>query len=139
MLKNERFDSDSPEYSKSELKEKMDKDILPIFESDFGKENIIEHEVDLITVDMQKDYGKCACKVRPLTFDEAREYNDLIVNKELDDFWWTCTPWSTEERGWTCSLAVVSPAGDIAKWSYDDGSGVRPACILKSNIFASKG
>ena len=77
--------------------------------------------------------------IRPLTFDEVREYNDLLVNKELDDWWWTCTSWSTKERGWKYGIAVVSPSASIDRGYCDGDNGVRPFCILKSNIFVSKG
>ena len=104
-----------------------------------GADNVVEHEVDLTSVDMQNEFGTCICKVRPITFDEARKYNDLLVNKDLPDWYWTCTPWSTNERGWHWSVAVVCPSGDFdCSNHYDFGRGVRPFCILKSNIFVSK-
>ena len=138
MAENVEFDSDSPDYKTSDLKDKIETDILPLFEADFGSENIVEHEVDLTTVDMQKDFGSFICKVRPVTFDEAREFNDLLVKADLPDWYWTCTPWSTEARGWKYSLAVVSPSGLISNFNYGSDCGVRPVCILKSNIFVSK-
>jgi hypothetical protein len=119
------------------LKKKIEDNCLPVFEKDFGKDNLVEHEVDLTSVDMQNEFGKCRCKVRPLTFDEARKYNDLLVKKDLKDWWWTCTPWSTKERGWTYSIAVVSPSGYIRNDCCNFNFGVRPVCILKSNIFVS--
>ena len=94
--------------------------------------------MDLISVDMQNEFGSCTCKVRPITFDEAREYNNLLVNKNLPDWYWTCTPWSTAERGWSYSKAVVSPSGIVGRDVCSVGCGVRPFCILKSNIFVSK-
>ena len=130
---------ESKDYSTSNIKELIERDIQPIIESAVGAENVVEHEVDLTSVDMQNEYGTCRCKVRLITFDEAREHDDLLVNKDLDDWWWTCTPWSTEERGWKWSMAVVSPSGRIDFNSYDFCNGVRPFCILKSNIFVSKG
>lgn len=139
MAENVVFDEDTTDYAKSDLKAMIDSTILPIIEKDFGADNIVEHEVDLTTVDMQKDFGTCVCKVRPITFDEAREFNDLLVREELPDWWWTCTPWSTEKRGWKWSIAVVSPSGFICSNGCNCGYGVRPFCILKSNIFVSKG
>ena len=139
MAECEIFDSDSPDYKTSALKKKIETDIQPLIEADFGSENVVEHEVDLTTVDMQKDFGSCTCKVRPITFDEAREHNDLIAKKDLPDWWWTCTPWSTKKRGWSCSLAVVCPSGYIGSGFCRLSRGVRPVCILKSNIFVSKG
>lgn len=101
--------------------------------------NIIEQVVSLTSVDMQGEFKPCYCKVRPITFDEARKYNNLLVNKDLDDWWWTCTPWSTADRGWKRTITVVSPSGDVCSSICYYYFGVRPFCILKSNIFVSKG
>lgn len=133
------FDKDTRDYNKSNLKKIIENDIQPVIEAEIGADNIIEHTVDLTSVDMQKEFEPCTCKVRPITFDEARKYNNLLANEDLGDWWWTCTPWSTAERNWNYSIAVVSSSGNV----YDDVCGnccgVRPFCILKSNIFVSKG
>jgi hypothetical protein len=139
MAENVKFDEDSRNYKESNLKKVIENQIQPVIEVEVGAKNLIEHEVDLTSVDMQDEFGGFKCKVRPITFDEARLYNNLLVNKNLNDWWWTCTPWSTEDRGWKYSVAVVAPAGHIGDLSCDYGFGVRPFCILKSNIFVSKG
>ena len=133
------FDNDSKDYNTSNLKKVIERDIQPIIEKYVGAENIVEREVDLTSVDMQTEFKPCKCKVRPITFDEARKYNNFLVNDDLDDWWWTCTPWSTEKRGYKYTVAVVSSSGVIGNRSYYGSSGVRPFCILKSNIFVSKG
>lgn len=133
------FDDDTKDYNNSNLKKIIEENIQPAIEAGVGVGNIIEQVVSLTSVDMQGEFKPCYCKVRPITFDEARKYNNLLVNKDLDDWWWTCTPWSTADRGWKRTITVVSPFGDV----YDDfcylNGGVRPFCILKSNIFVSKG
>ena len=133
------FDDNTRNYAESNLKEVIEKDIQPIIESEIGEDNIIEHSVDLVSVDMQLEFPNCNCKVRPITFDEARKYNDLLPNDNLDDWWWTCTPWSTSERGWNRSIAVVSSSGYFSRGNCYGCNGFRPVCILKSNIFVSKG
>lgn len=133
-----KFDDDCTDYKKSPLRELCEGEILNEFVAEFGEDNICENEAGLVTVDGQEVFGKLLTKVRPLTFDEAREYNDLLVNKDLPDWYWTCTPWSTKERGWKYSVAVVSPSGGIGGSSCSRSDGVRPFCILKSNIFVSK-
>lgn len=138
MAENVVYDENSRDYNESNLKRVIEDEIQPIIESEVGENNIVEHTVELTSVDMQHEFDDCKCKVRPITFDEARKYNNLLPNKELDDWWWTCTPWSTEERGWGYSMAVVSSAGDVCNYSCGLSSGVRPVCILKSNIFVSK-
>lgn len=138
MAENIVYDEDSRDYNESNLKKVIEDKIQPIIESEVGENNLVEHTVELTSVDMQHEFDDCKCKVRPITFDEARKYNNLLPNKELDDWWWTCTPWSTAERGWDYSMAVVSSAGGIGNDGCYGDNGVRPVCILKSNIFVSK-
>ena len=132
-----KFDNESPNFAESEISEYLSDEVLEMFEEEFGSENLVEHTTDVISVDMQK-YESYTGKVRLLTFDEARKYNELIVNKELDRWYWTMTPWSTTERGWKYSVAVVSPSGSICSNYCDSVGGVRPVFILKSNILVSK-
>lgn len=137
VKENVKFDNNTTDYGKSSLKNLCDTEILKDFEEEFGEENIETDVTDLITGDGQK-IGEVKCKVRPLTFDEARKYTELTPNEELDDCYWTCSTWSTEERGWKYALAVVSPSGDVDRGNCSYGDGVRPVCILKSNLFVSK-
>ena len=129
-----KFDDDTTDYNKSSLKKLCDTEILKDFEEEFGKENIETDIVDLITVDGQK-IGETECKVRPLTFDEARKYTELTPNDELDDYYWTCSALSTVERGWEYAIDIVSPSGFVSNYIYDDSNGVRPVCIFSSSIF----
>ena len=129
---------DTSNYKTSKVKKLCDTEILKDFEKEFGAENIETHTADIITADGQK-LGTVDCKIRPITFDEAREYTDITPNNDLNDWYWTLSPWSTEERGWKKSITVVSPSGFVSSHGYYFSvSGVRPVCILKSNIFVSK-
>lgn len=128
---------DNTNYNQSNVKKLCDTEILKDFEEEFGAENIETHTADIITADGQK-LGTVDCKIRPITFDEVREYTDITPNKDLCDWYWTLSPWSTEERGWKNSVTVVSPSGDFDYGSCNNEGGVRPVCILKSNIFVSK-
>lgn len=136
VKENVKF-GDNTDYNKSSVKKLCDTEILKDFEEEFGAENIEKHTVDIITVDGQK-VGSTECKIRPITFDEAREYTDITPNESLSDWYWTLSPWSTKDRGWKNSCSVVSPSGDVVNGYYGSGGGVRPVCILKSNIFVSK-
>lgn len=128
---------DTLDYKTSKVKKLCDTEILKDFEEEFGAGNIETHTADIITADGQKLWT-VDCKIRPITFDEAREYTDITPNNDLNDWYWTLSPWSTEERGWSRNLAVVSPSGCVDCSFYDVANGVRPVCILKSNIFVSK-
>lgn len=128
---------DTSDYKTSKVKKLCDTEILKDFEEEFGAENIETHTAYIITADGQK-LGTVDCKIRPITFDEAREYTDITPNNDLNDWYWTLSPWSTEERGWKKSNTAVSPSGCVCRSSCNYGDGVRPVCILKSNIFVSK-
>lgn len=138
MAENISFDPNTRDYNKSEIKKFIEEKIQPVIESEVGAENIVEHEVSLRSLDMQKEFEDVSAKVRPITFDEARLYNDLLVNEDLDNWWWTLTPWSTSKRGNRYGIAVVCPSGNIGNRYCSLNGGVRPFCILKSNIFVSK-
>lgn len=138
LAENEEF-GETRNYKESNVKKVIEEKILPIVENAVGKDNVIAHCAELTSVDMQNEFGKVECRMRPISFDEARKYNDILVNKELPDWYWTLTPWSTKERGWNYSVAVVSPSGDVNNYCYNISGGVRPVCILNSNIFVSKG
>ena len=139
IAEDRKFADDTADYKTSGLRKYIEVEIQPTIENEVGAENLVEHRVSLETVDGQDNYGELTCKVRPITFDEARQYNNLIVNNDLDDWWWTCTAWTSPNREYNRSIAVVLPSGliscNVCYYSY----GVRPVCILKSNIFVSKG
>ena len=50
MAENIRFDSDTRDYNKSEIKKFIEEKIQPVIESEVGAENIVEHEVSLRSV-----------------------------------------------------------------------------------------
>lgn len=137
LAENEKF-GETRNYKESNVKKVIEEKLLPVVEDAVGKNNIIEHYVKLTSVDMQNEFGDVKCRMRPISFDEAREFNNLLVNNDLPDWYWTLTQWSIEERGWKYSVAVVSPSGDFNDYSFNDCNGVRPVCILNSNIFVSK-
>ena len=136
VKENVKF-GDTSDYKTSKIKKLCDTEILKDFEKEFGAENIETHTADIITADGQK-LGTVDCKIRPITFDEARGYTDITPNNDLNDWHWTLSPWSTKERGWEKAYAAVSPSGSIVNLNYISEIGVRPVCILKSNLFVSK-
>lgn len=129
---------DNTDFNGSNVQRVLYEDILPKIEEVVGKDSIFSQTVKLTTVDNQDIYKDVAGRIRLLTFDEARKYNPLIVNEELDDYWWTMTPWTSNDR-WKYPIAVVSPVGRIGCRNCYCNSGVRPVLYLKSNIFVSLG
>ena len=103
-----------------------------------GADNLIEHEVDLTAVDGLDDYGEIYTKMSLLTANRYREYVRIIDKHKLDKWWWLATPHSTETHGNADWVKCVSPHGIINDRVYDCVLGVRPFCILNSNIFVSR-
>lgn len=104
-----------------------------------GEDNLIEHVVDLTANDGLKCYGIIKRKVSLLTADLYRRYVYILDKHKVDKWWWLATPWSTklhEDEEW---VLCVSPSGFIGNVSCSYVNfGVRPFCILNSNIFVSK-
>lgn len=127
-----------PDYKRSGIKEHYDGEILKALESVFGAENIIEDEVDLTTMDGQKDFGTVRCKVHPPTFDEWRQCSPFFKKGDFESWFWTCTPWSTPDRGFDYSVAVVYTGGALNYCSAHNAYAEAVACILSSAIMVEK-
>lgn len=129
---------DNTDFNGSNVQRVLYEDILPKIEAAVGKDSILSQTVKLTTVDNQDVYKDATGRIRLLTFDEARKYNPLIVNEELDDYWWLMTSWTSNDRV-DYPVTVVSPSGRISRGNCRNLYGVRPVLYLKSNIFVSLG
>ena len=132
------FDDNTKNFAESSIKEYLD-NFADILANLIGEDNIVKHTIDLTTLDGLKDYGSCECRVSLLT---SRQYADNIYTIDefkLNKWWWLANAWSTEKHDINYLVCCVSPGGDVGYYSCDDyGCGVRPFCILKSNIFVSE-
>lgn len=104
-----------------------------------GEDNVILHTVDLTADDGLKDYGSVQRYASLLTADLYRRYVYTLDKFKPDAWWWLATPYSTPTHDHTSWAKCVSPSGfiDFGGCTYND-FGVRPFCILNSNIFVSK-
>lgn len=125
-------------FAESTIKQMLEKDFLPKIEKEIGAENIVEHEIDLLSLDGSDKWGKVNCKVSLPTFDFYRKNVKIFDKHKLDDWWWTVTPDSTSEHRNDYWLAVVSPGGIIFLNYYCyDFIGVRPFLTFVSSISIS--
>ncbi len=100
-----------------------------------GIENVIEFETDLLALDGTDEYGSMGSKISLPTLDFYRANKKIFDKHKLEKWCWLATPDSTTNRLVLC----VAPSGLINGNSYCNRSyGVRPFCILKSDIFVSK-
>jgi len=104
-----------------------------------GWDNILLHHVDLTSNDGLKDYLSVERRASLLTAEQYRRYVHILDQHKPDRWWWLATPDSTATHECENWVLCVSPRGnvDYGRYYYVD-YGVRPFCILKSNIFVSK-
>ena len=102
-----------------------------------GKDNVVEFDLDLTSDDGLKDYGSIRRKMAPMTADMYRKYVNILDRYNPKKWWWLATPHSTKRHEKDCWVKCVSPSGCFNRGGYYDDGGVRPFCILKSNIFVS--
>lgn len=133
---DEYFDNKCNDWKVSRLREYLNTEFYQELAKSIGKDNIIEIERDLLSMDGQTEYGTCMDKVSMITVDEYRKYRSLIPN--TGKWWWTITPDSTKCNDDTTWVRVVSPSGLINDDCYYDCLGVRPFCIFSSSIFESE-
>ena len=136
-IEDMEFDSNSNNWENSGLRDYLNEGFLEKIAAEIGLENIIPFERNLLSLDGQTEYGKCEDKVSLLTVDEYRKYRNLIPNTK-DYWWWLVSPWSTPCNDYKRAVSVVSSAGNVSNGDCYYSLGVRPVCILKSNIFVSK-
>ena len=102
-----------------------------------GWDNIVPHEVDLTSDDGLKDYCTVERRASLITADMYRKYVDILDTVNPKQYWWLATPHSTKRHENDSWVKCVAPSGGIHYDFCNFVYGVRPFCILKSNIFVS--
>ena len=126
---------DTNNWVESGLRKFLNNDYLKNISDDFGRDNILDHEVDLGSLDGYDDYGRTTDKVSVLTVDRYRKYHKFIGN--IDRWNWLATPDSTPSGTGASGVQVVYDGGRV-RWRYSDYCcGVRPFFLLKSSISVS--
>ena len=133
-----RFGENNNNYAESEVRDICEEFAEKIIEL-VGDENLIEHSVDLTSDDGLDDYGILKnAGASLLTCDMYRRYVRMLDKYKPNKWWWLATPWSTKTHGNESWVKCVSPSGCISSNRYSIlNYGVRPFCILKSDIFVS--
>lgn len=128
---------DDNNFAKSSIKKMLEEEVLPKIEKEIGKKNIVEHEVDLLSLDGSDKWGKVNCKISLPTFDFYRINVKVFDKHKLNDWWWLATPDTTSEHYNDSWLVCVSPFGNISNYYYDYYFGVRPFLTFVSSISIS--
>ncbi len=135
LEKTMKFDEDSCNYAKSGIRKYLNDDFLKEFEKIAGADNIIPHKVDLLTDDGLACHGEVTDKVSLITAEMYRKYRS-VIGENMERWWWTVTAWS-DEKETSCVRCVYDYGLLTYIYCYCCG-GVRPFCILNSEIFVSE-
>lgn len=137
ILCKSAFSDDNCDLKNSKIK-KILADFDEKISAIIGTDNVIPHLVDLTSNDGLKDYGETIERFSLLTGDMARKYVHILDKHNPESWWWLVTPYSTPAHGYSEYVLCVSPRGYVSNISYgNDYFGVRPFCILNSDIFVS--
>ena len=140
------FDNNSNDYKLSIVRNSLNTKFYSDLLKYVGKNNILKHKVDLTAMDGRKEYGACRDFVSLLTCDMYRKYVEIIDKYKgsieiikspviTKDWWWFSTPYSTKANGYFDSVCICNRYGAIYRYSNYNKGGIRPFCILKSDIF----
>ena len=131
-----KFDDDTNDYSESLIGLILNKNFYHEIASLVGRENIVPHVTDLTSDDGRSDYGTIEESISLLTCDQYRKYVRILDRYNPNKWWWLATAYSTKNQ--YCHLVrCVFNDGTLLSSNCYYGRGVRPFCILKSNIFVS--
>ena len=122
----------------SKVLKTLQTEILPSIINAVGEENVCEFDTDLTTLDGLKPYPVLKSKISLPTLDFYRRNVELFDKYKVNSWWWLATPESSDVHSNSYWTLCVSPVGDIGDGNYNYDHGVRPFCILKSNIFVSE-
>lgn len=128
------------DYSKSTVKDKVDKFVSELPRNSAEAAAILPFELDLRPTDQSNGYGTIEVRAALLTLWQYGKYKEIIPL--LDDWWWLATPlWTRWLRSpytnYTYSAWLVFSSGNYYGSICSDTYGVRPALLLNSELLVS--
>ena len=114
-------------YDESAIRKTIDEKVLPKLEEYYGN-NLMTHNIGLMTVDGRAKNQSIECKARPITFEEARSYNEYLKYNGPD--FWTMTKWSTNSD----YTMIVDGDGRMQTEKETLENNVRPVVIFRGTM-----
>lgn len=124
-----RFGDDNNQKN-SDLRAYLNNEYYNEIKNIFGAKNIVDHEVDLLSLDGYDDYGVSTDKISVMNIDRYRKYHKYIG--DTDNWYWLSTPDSTPSGTGSSDVQYVYSRGDVNWCCADFARSVRPFFILKS-------
>ena len=122
-------------WKESKLREYLNTEYANELQGVFGAENIVVHDVDLLSLDGYDDYGVSFDRVSVINIDRYRRYHKYIGN--TGNSYWLSTPDSTPSGYGASGVRYVRDDGCVRCNDCDWRRGVRPFFVLQSSIVVS--
>ena len=119
-------------WKESKLREYLNTEYVNELQKVFGTENIVAHDVDLLSLDGYDDYGVSVDRVSVMNIDRYRRYHKYIG--DTGNSYWLSTPDSTSSGYGASNVQYVRVSGDVGYYDCDWDQGVRPFFVLQSSI-----
>jgi hypothetical protein len=132
-IKEMKFGSNN-NYNGCDIDKYLSNTYLKELKRKFGKDNIVGHEVDLLSLDGENDYGVIKRRVSIPTVDIYR-HNKKAIKKYIDKLFWLATPNSTTSGYSPNYVHCVNSCGGVGYSWWDECGAVRPFVILKDSVF----
>lgn len=134
IIEERAFDKQNRnDFASSDLRAYLNGEFLQKMIGAGAPEEMFEHfNIDLTADDGLKTYGGDRVRVGLITCDEYRLLRENIPH--VDGWWWTATADSPINP---FVRSVYSDGTLYSNNAYSGGSGVRPLCVLKSEILVS--
>lgn len=142
VAKNLLFDSEfggNNNFAESKILNRLQEEVLAKIEKEVGAKNIVEHEVDLLSMDGSDKWEKVKTKISLPTFDFYRKHVKIFDKHKVKSWWWLATPETTTDHYTNDSfVSCVSPYGGLNDINGSYLSiGVRPFLFFVSSISVS--
>lgn len=124
---------DNNNWKESLWRKYLNTEYLKEIENDFGADKIIEHDVDLTSLDGYDDYGTAIDSVSIMNIDRYRKYHKYIGDTK--ECHYLSTPDSTPSGYSSSCVQYVDGYGLVDFRGCRWGGSVRPFFILKSDVF----
>ncbi len=135
ILKDRIFDPSNNDYRTSSIRAYLNNEFLMNLVKNIGEGYLNPISTDQLSLDGQKEYGvlESEDQVGLLTVDMYRENRDILLN--IDEWWWTATPWSTPCNDYKTAVCCISSDGIIDFGDCFCNHAARPFCIFNTTIF----
>lgn len=126
LLHSEMKFGDNNDFDGSSLDKYLNHTYISELEENFGADNILESEFDLMSMDGFADYGKVIRKVGLLDFNRYRKYHSTALKEDMPSWWWLIDPDSTPSGCGSGGVRYVDSSGGVGCYWCSGVGGVRP-------------